>query len=76
MNPKTLTTILLAMLVHNGNMKEEEAIMLINAAGTAFDGLVLDDMTLPEMVEALDNPQPRPKPAIETPDTPKLIIPE
>lgn len=78
MNPKTTTAVILALLVHNGNMTEDEAKELLNKAGASFAGLVLDDLSLSEMVGLLNGEpvEQAERSQLEVPDKPKLILPE
>jgi hypothetical protein len=78
MNPKTTTAVILALLVHNGNITEPEATELLQKAGESFSGLVLDDLSLGEMVGLLNGEQVEQaeRSQLEVPDTPKLILPD
>jgi hypothetical protein len=78
MNPKTTTAVILALLCHNGNMTETEATELLQKAGESFSGLVLDDLSLGEMVGLLNGEQVEQaeRSQLEVPDVPKLILPD
>lgn len=72
MNPRTLTQMVLALMVANKMLTGEEAAELLTKAGQAFADQILDELSLEQMIDLLDNPPERS--FIETPDTPKLII--
>jgi hypothetical protein len=78
MNPKTTTAVILALLVHNGTMTEDEAQTLLNKAGESFAGYNLDDFGLAELVGLLNGEpvEQAERSQLETIDTPKLILPE
>jgi hypothetical protein len=71
MNPKTLTKMILALLAYNGNMTQEKAVELLNKADDAFHDQVLDELSIEQMLDLLNNPEP--PQIIETPDTPLIL---
>lgn len=74
MNPRTLVQITLALLAHNGTITNDEAADLLHKANNGFEGQVLDELSLEQMIELLDNPEP-PKPSriFDVPEPPKII---
>jgi hypothetical protein len=72
MNPKTLTSMILALLAVNGTITDEQAATMLTQAGEAFTGQVLDELSLQQMVDLLKNPEP-PR-TLEVPDHPKIIV--
>lgn len=74
MNPRTLVQITLALLAHNGTITKEQAADLLHKANNGFEGQVLDELSLEQMIDLLDNPEP-PKPSslFETPEPPRII---
>ena len=51
MNPKTLTTIVLAMLVANENLTQAQAEELLSKADSTLSDYVIDALTLDDMVK-------------------------
>ncbi len=72
MNPRTLTQMILALLASAGIVTDEDAHTLLDRAGRAFSTQVLDDLSLQQMIDMLNNPED--PPIIETPDTPKILL--